>query len=300
MRKLIYGSLLSLGLVAASCSSDDDTTSTPVEEKSMLNLNLTGLESLGDNYAYEGWIIVDGNAISTGVFTVDGTGNLSKKDFELNKADLDAATKFVLTIEPANDTDPAPSNTKYLVGDFNGNSASVNTAIVGDFSNSSGQFILASPTDDVVDNDQYGIWFVNPTGENPVASLNLPELEEGWKYEGWVVTEDGKPLTTGTFTNVSATDEAAPFSGPVALPMPNGENGFFPGEDYLVNAPDGVTFPLDVRGKTVVITVEPFPDNDAKPFTLKPLVGTAGEMIGGANLHDLELQNNFPTGTVTR
>lgn len=34
-----------------------------------------------------------------------------------------------------------------------------------------------------------------------------------------------------------------------------------PGEDFFINAPSGETFPLDIRGRTVVISVELVPDN---------------------------------------
>jgi hypothetical protein len=53
----------------------------------------------------------------------------------------------------------------------------------------------------------------------------------------------------------------------------SGTNGAppFPGEDFLVNAPAGLSFPVDIRGGNVVISVEPVPDNSAAPFLLKPL-----------------------------
>ena len=45
----------------------------------------------------------------------------------------------------------------------------------------------------------------------------------------------------------------------------------FPGEDFLKNAPTGLVFPTDLKGKTIVISVEPSPDNSSMPFVLKPL-----------------------------
>ena len=33
----------------------------------------------------------------------------------------------------------------------------------------------------------------------------------------------------------------------------------------------GLTFPTDLKGATIVISVEPSPDNSVAPFTLKPL-----------------------------
>ena len=56
------------------------------------------------------------------------------------------------------------------------------------------------------------------------------------------------------------------FSGPMGGPP-------FPGEDFLINAPEGLTFPLDLSGQVVVISVEPTPDTSPKPYSIKPLAG---------------------------
>jgi hypothetical protein len=79
------------------------------------------------------------------------------------------------------------------------------------------------------------------------------------------VVIDGMPVTTGTFTSNNTIDESAPYSGLQSGPP-------FPGEDFLENAPDGLTFPTDLSGTTAVISIEPFPDDSPNPFTLKPLV----------------------------
>ena len=119
-------------------------------------------------------------------------------------------------------------------------------------------------------------------------------LPAGWAYEGWAVV-DGIPISTGTFTAVDMADDAAPFSGSSAGPP-------FPGEDLLMNAPSGVTFPTDLAGKMVVISVEPVPDNSPAPFVLKPLVGP---VPADATDHTFYMMNNNaaatnPTGTASR
>ena len=144
-------------------------------------------------------------------------------------------------------------------------------------------------------NDEYGIWFGTP-GMPPTPNFSLPTLPNGWIYEGWVVA-DGTPVSTGTFTSATGVerDSGNPFSG-----TENNEGPPIPGEDFLLNAPTGVTFPLDVRGKTVVISVEPNPDNSPMPFLLKPLLGTAGTELAPTT-HDLGLNlASLPTGTATR
>ena len=295
MKKLILG-LLFLGLIAVSCKNDDNggTIITTAD----LTLSLSGLEDLGTSSVYEGWLIVNGVPISTGTFTVDATGALSKTTFQLETSILEPATKFVLSIEPANDTDPAPSDQKLLAGDFGGNSATVSTSVapaVGDFSASSGSFFLRTPTDETGGvnngNDQNGVWFGVP-GAPPAPDFTLPTLPTGWAYEGWVVTDNG-PISTGTFTAFDTMDAFNGFSG--ASPGPP-----VPGEDFFNNAPAGVTFPLDVRNRTVVISVEPVPDNSPAPFLLKPLVGTAGADTAPVAYPFAYNAASLPTGTVTR
>ncbi|OEJ98827.1 hypothetical protein A8C32_06470 [Flavivirga aquatica] len=272
MIKKMFLAILAVGVFASSCSNDDDNSAATTANLTLdFQQGDQKLDELGAGYVYEGWIIVDGSPVSTGTFS----SVTFPQSFTVDAVQLAAATRFVLTIEPAGETGveaETPADTKILAGDFSGSTASVNTEVVGDFSNASGKYILATPTDNDMTNEASGVWFLdNTNAPPPVAGLEgLPVLPAGWKYEGWAVV-NGTPLSTGTFTNVSATDDGAPYSGSVALPMPNGADGFFPGEDFLENAPEGLTFPLDLKEKTIVISVEPSPDNSPAPFTLKPL-----------------------------
>lgn len=285
-------------VVLASCKKDDEDNMETESNKS-ITLNISGLEDLGSDYVYEGWLIVNGAPVSTGTFTVDATGMLSKTTFSLSASDVDAATTFVLSIEPANDSDPAPAATKILAGDFSGNSASVNTDLIADFSNSAGKYILATPTNGTDNDENSGIWFLDLATGSPTVGLDLPQLPDGWKYEGWVVI-NGQPVTTGTFTNAMATDDADPFSGNMPLPDVNGMNGFFPGEDFLENAPSGLSFPTDIAGGMAVISVEPHPDNSPNPFTLKPLVHAIPAAAMDHMVYTMGQNLNFPSGTVNR
>lgn len=290
-------STIILALLTISCSDNDDGVVAPTE--SNLELNINGLEDLGADYVYEGWIIVNNAPVTTGTFSVDANSTLSHTSFSIETEMLEAATAFVLSIEPANDSDPAPSATKLLSGAFNNNTAAISIHDqVGDFENAAGTFFLRSPTDEDDGmnngNDQFGIWFGMP-GMPPTPNFTLPALPSGWVYEGWVVVDGVGPVTTGQFTDASmqTADGSAPFSGPNAGPP-------IPGEDFFVNAPDGFEFPLDVRGRTVVISVEPFPDNNPGPFLLKPLVGAAGQETAPTT-HNLNLNAaSFPSGTITR
>ncbi|NCG04007.1 MAG: hypothetical protein GWO82_01590 [Bacteroidetes bacterium] len=289
MNKLILV-LIMAASVLISCDKDDDKPSS-----SSLELNITGLEALGNDFVYEGWIIVDGSPKSTGVFT----SVAFPQTFSVDASDLASATKFVLSIEPANDSDPAPAATKLLAGDFSGNSASVNsTGIVGDFSNSTGKYILATPTDGGADTyEESGVWFLDNSSGMPAVGLDLPTLPDGWKYEGWAVIGD-TPVSTGTFTDAAMADDNAatsPFKGDA------GNGPGYPGEDYLQSPPAGLEFPTDVKGSKIVISVEPSPDNSASPFTLKPL---AHQVPADATNHTAIEMGEGPvamlSGTATR
>ena len=76
-------------------------------------------------------------------------------------------------------------------------------------------------------------------GMPPLPNFTLPELSEGWIYEGWVVGDSG-PLTTGTFSAFDVMDNNAglpsSFSGTENLGPP------IPGEDFFINAPAGEDF----------------------------------------------------------
>lgn len=256
--KLAY--LCMIVVIFASCESNSEEIATTGD----LTIDLTGLEELGSNFVYEGWLIVNGSPVSTGTFTSVSF----PQSFTVDISDLNTATTFVLSIEPAVDPDPAPAATKLLAGDFSGNFANVtSTGIVGDFSNSWGKYILATPTDADDTNEESGVWFLDNSSGSPALGLGLPTLTDGWKYEGWVVL-NGTPISTGTFTNpANADDNAAtsPYKGTT------GNGPGFPGEDYLIGSAAGVSFPTDLKGATVVVSVEPYPDNSPAPFALKPL-----------------------------
>ncbi len=293
--KFLLGFTLMTSLFLTSCGDDDTNSNDPTTAS--FSLNIEGLEDLGADHTYEGWIIVDGNAITTGTFTVDANGSLSKTSFDVDADDLAAATTFVLTIEPSPDSDPAPSDIHILAGDIANDAANLTVdhgaALGSDFTNSTGTYILATPTDGMNNNENSGVWWLDPTA-GPGAGLELPTLPAGWKYEGWAVIE-GQPVSTGTFLSASGEDAAAPFSGTMGGPP-------FPGEDFVDNAPDGLSFPTDLAGATVVISIEPSPDNSPNPFLLKPLVGMVE--MGATDHTPYQMTNNAastnPMGTFSR
>ena len=250
-------------------------------------LNLDTLES----GHYEGWAIFGEEKVSIGTF-MEGSDDLTLS----SRRDLSSADMIVITIEPEGDTDEVPSGIAVLSGSVE-EDGSVALSFPLDFTNASGNYILATPTDGSFTHENSGVWFLK-LPEPLQAGLSLPALPEGWVYEGWVVNND-TPITTGRFTNVAAIDGFDGYSG--SLPGPA-----FPGEDFLVNAPEGLTFPIDLGdgSSKVVISIEPDlegedPTGDG-PFQAKPLIadvpaGAVDHFNYAMNLH-LE---SLPSGSAS-
>jgi hypothetical protein len=267
---------------------------------SLLHASFRGLVDLGPDAAYEGWLIVDGEPVSTGVFHVTPDGYPTVSTFLALDYDVENAAAFVLTIEPSPDDDPAPSHTHVLGGDFGAGeelaSLSVGhpAALGDDYTGASGGYILKTPSTNADDtDDRNGIWWLDPVAGPGAGFVDLPDLTDlGWRYEGWVVCDDG-PISTGVFARADEADSdgAGPTAGPDALFSPP-----FPGQDFI-------TTPIDLTaGCAAVLTIEPYPDNSPAPFTaLKPL---ADDHIGYVLAPSMQLMANhadqFPTGTIVR
>lgn len=276
------------------CSTSSESNS------DIIAIELSGVEPLQNGFHFEGWVIINGSPFTTGKFNVDIDGNLitlsgsaiPNGEFTV-AADLSAATTFVLSIEPSGDVDDIPAETHHLSGDISNGRSTLSfthgASLGNDFTSASGSFILATPSDDDNSNENSGIWFLDPSG--PSATLSLPTLPVGWRYEGWAVSE-GTPISTGTFTSVSGADTFAGFSGVNSTPP-------FPGEDFLLNAPSGINFPIDLAGGVAVISIEPYPDDSEAPYTLKPLVGQIPVTAVDRTLYSVD--NNasaFSTGSI--
>ena len=247
----------------------------------------SGLEPLVGLH-YEGWSIIGGSPVSTGrwnieadgtVVSVDAsgtaTGTLGTTDSFVSPVSADHAnsTAYVLTLEPNGDTDAGPSKVHIVAGRYNGNTAEAvvenRSAIGTDFAEVAGSFILAAPTGGA---DDQGLWYFN--GES--SALSLPDLPEGWNYEGWVVdTAAGVPYSTGIFHDASGPDwdGAGPYAGPNAENFPP-----VPGQDFV----QGMPLDLDNGNFITVISVEPADDPDPAPFAIKIL--TSDIITGNGDL----------------
>ena len=71
----IWSAILLAAIVFISCKKSEVTTQ-------KINLNITGLEDLGPNFKYEGWLLVNGSPVTTGTFTVNAAGAISQTAFD--------------------------------------------------------------------------------------------------------------------------------------------------------------------------------------------------------------------------
>ena len=283
----------------ADADDDADTDADDDAEESLggapVALNFSGLEPLGDGFVYEGWIIVDGSPVSTGRFTIDEIDGERTYTAEstATQTDLDTATDFVLSIEPAEGDDPAPADAKPLGGAIVDGVAELSiahpAALGNDFSTAAGQYVITAPTTTDESDDTAGVWFIEITDDGPAAGLDLPELPAGWVYEGWAVI-DGQALSTGRFLTPEGADDFSGFSGSDADGPP------FPGEDFVANAPDGLEFPADLSGSTIVISIEPEDDDSPAPFAFKPLASEVPAGVEAGYAGQLGAGPGFPTG----
>lgn len=182
------------------------------------------------------------------------------QSFPVVESPLPGSTLF-LTVEPGSGLAEKRSNRVLLRGTLSGTDVALEPVLPS----LKGKHVatLLSPTDAAAP-DTTGLWFVRPAGGQgkTAAGLQLPALDNGWAYGGFVSTSGGTVLPTGLFSDPKKADGGAPFSG--------GKKGLaFPGEDFVKNAPEGVKFPLNLADGRSQITVSLEPDfakDSPEPF----------------------------------
>ena len=302
----VFGILFAFLLASAACSNEED--SLPTSEGAATNVQLTfnGLEPLESGFSYQAWVISYVYAFPLGVFNIDQDGDivnmsgdtLLSGEFTINLK-LEDISGVIICIEPQDAMVASPSYTLILGGTVSEGQAALtvedNLGIGISFDGASGKYILATPTDSIDTNENSGIWFLDMTTGVSLNGFVLPEIPAGWDYEGWVIL-DGTYISTGKFSRFTTADDSAYYSGPVAGPP-------FPGEDFLQNAPEGLSFPVDLTGASVMITVEPwyeYDDNQEEPFFIKILVADIPPDVTDHVTYDLSAGTDpLPAGTAT-
>lgn len=322
MKKVILF-CFAITLILFSCQGENDILSTD-KQISRVSMDISGLKALGDSAWYELWVIwlektptgETETIQSIGVFSVDNQGLPSQSTFDVNLGYLQGALNFMLTIESDEvpgerysmgqegdstfiDTVFAPSNFKILAGKVYANAAELRLGdeliLDYDFNQISGSFMLNTPSDTTFTHPESGVWFVgrDSTGKM-IKGLNLPVIPSNWNYEAWV-TVDGQPLSLGSFKDPGARDASNPYADTL------GTIYTYPGEDFLTNAPDDLSFPLDLRGKEIYVTMTPpHPKNSNSPFDLIPVSAVIPQDAAPNTVYEMDVNTGtFPFGDLS-
>ncbi len=304
--RLFAISALAVAMVALGCGKKNKTP-TPVvpTETTRFQFSFSRIAELDSAY-YQAWALIGNYGYNLGKFNINSSGQMvdtagavvADNAFFYNMS-ASMVTAVGITIQDVDDSTSSPSGAHLLGGSVANGTASLSmkheAGINKEFGSVTGKFILATPTNGTNSDETSGIWFIDNSDGVTTAGLTLPSFSSGWQYEGWI-SVDGKFYSTGTFTGMSAADDSARYSADIQT-APD-----FPGEDFLANAPAGITFPLDLSGKYTMVTLEPKPDPAVgipSPFVL--LEATIASDAADNQTYNMvnTATASLPSGTVT-
>lgn len=288
-----------LALVFAGCDSSSSSEDTALLFR--IDMDVDGLAPLQDAYRYQVWAVVDGAFVGSDEFNISENGQFVNIGGQIISrtltfdASIAGATEMFVVVNGKTDSSEFPSTTVLMGGDVSGRSVTFNMSHARAFGPSmaaaGGQFVLTTPTDLDAGNELSGIWFGTPSLQ---PALQLPLPGTGWTYESWVSLANGTVMSMGKFTDVAAGDAANPFSFPDEV----SQHPSVPGEDFLLNAPDGVSFPANLSGATVFVTAELAVDDvENAPSGLRLLDGAVPAAPSALTPYTLIASAQMPGGS---
>jgi len=220
--------------------------------------------------------------------TVDSNGNLIER-FTTPDVNLANALSVVVTIELNTSNPETPSGNVILQGPFDEGVARLRVPIPEAINSAAGTYRVFTPTDGPNTNEASGVWAIDAEG-NP--TLDLPEATAGYVYEHFIFIE-GREIIMGRF---NVTDELDSVNAYIDDLFPPPE---VPGDDFLRNDPAGLTFPTNLGGSRLIVTLEPRILDNIHPSQLVVLEATLPlGLVGGETITMFNRTTNFPTGTV--
>jgi hypothetical protein len=294
-----YLPILLVFLFIAGC--DSSSTSDEPVTRVRISLDVDGLVPLQDGFRYQVWAMVENTPVGSTVFNVNENGQFVNNLGQIvsrtvsMSANVAGASTVMITINGKTDAGTEPSSRVLMAGEVSNGEVTLSidhplalgSGLDGPFT---GAFQLATPSDTNPNNETEGLWFGTGQGAQLQPTLDLPELPSQWIYEGWVRLADGTLFSTGKFTRGDRFDESNPHSFQ-DVPL-------VPGEDFLVNPPVGVTFPLDFSSASVFVTVEMATDDDqASPFAIRLLEGSVPASPQPRTPYTMQSSSSVPGGS---
>ena len=252
--------LLVLSLVLIFAGCDSDTATTTSQT---LRLSLTAVDALTNGFHYEGWAIVSGSPVSTGKFNVDASGNLvDLSGSTISNGDFDAGQDLSSASAVVITIEPA-GDTDAIPADtkyLGGDISSLDAALSPAHGSSLGD-AFSSAT---------GSYILTTPTDDPAAN----DLSGIWFLDN---------------------SSGSPAVGPTLPTLPAG----WKYEGWAVIGGSPVTTGT-FTAVDAVDDAAPFPDDNAAPFTLKPLTGDIPNPASAGTVYSLS--NNasaFPSGSAT-
>ncbi len=187
-----------------------------------------------------------------GTFNVDLSGQIVDENgnpvtqFTTNEYPLRNTLSLLVTIEVPGSVGESPAGFQILSGTFIDAVAQLRIPISSAIQSAAGTLRVHTPTDGPNTNETAGVWMQGLNGD---STLQLPDTTAALHYETFIDI-GGQSLPVGRFEAGDQADDANQFSSDlVAAPER-------PGEDLLLNAPEGLAFPIDLSGARVTISLE--------------------------------------------
>jgi hypothetical protein len=230
---------------------------------------------LGLFYVNEAGAVVDGSGVPLSAFT---TEDVTMRTLQ----------GILVTIEANTDGD-TPAGMQILSGTFIERVATLTVPISASVLSATGGLRVFTPTDGEDTNENAGVWMMDSAGE---PSLVLPDTSAALNYETFIEV-DGMNLNLGRFEVASTKDDTCRFCANFEEFDQPGR----PGDDLLLNAPDGLSFPRDVSGSIVRISLEGRFNDFVQQSQLVILEAVLPEgLVGGEIIGFVNVAESFPLG----
>ena len=293
--------LIALGAILLPACNQTPTEITPlpraIGEIQAVLVDLSSLKPLDPTVEgiYYLWALLERNeSESLGAFNIGASGQMvdtagaTLREFSSDKFPLRTTLGMLVTIESDTETPQAPTGMQILSGTFIEGVARLTVPISSAIASSGGSVRIFSPTDGPNTNQTSGFWMVDGNGD---PSVSVPDTTAALVYETFIDV-NGSSLNVGRFDRADQADDLCRFCADSTLAPER------PGDDLLVNAPDGLTFPTSLAGARITVSLEGRGTDFLSRSQLIVLEGfvpigvTPGAMVPLINRTD-----SFPSGT---